>query len=301
MNVKVTKNLFCVVTISVSALFFLLPINYQLNAAEGELTVPIAAVKAEKLGSLSPAQLAKVKVTVPKSWVKEGWLEVHGDLKSKPKPKDKGARKETEPTFKPDPSPKVDPSDVPPEVPHSGGYVNTLVPPEGFHAGLAWMQAIQDDEEGSSEVKVDWMKFYALVNGYKTLLAKDDYGRGKGVAGALFRRTRGDFGSTKLSKEIPQRTFGSYAILRISTHPDKVWHWWSSKWPRARIPVGTERCWMEARVKISGPALVQVGIDFWRTPRATDKGYGVNNIEAGVSEWYGASEEWQIISVGKKD
>jgi hypothetical protein len=53
-----------------------------------------------------------------------------------------------------------------------------------------------------------------------------------------------------------------------------------------------EGCTVTARVKLSPGALLQMGMDYWRTP-TIDYGAGGNNHEAGASNWYFPSAQWQ--------
>jgi hypothetical protein len=39
-----------------------------------------------------------------------------------------------------------------------------------------------------------------------------------------------------------------------------------------------------------------MGMDYWRTPTAPWAGSGVNNHEAGASNWHFAAAEWQGVS-----
>jgi hypothetical protein len=82
------------------------------------------------------------------------------------------------------------------------------------------------------------------------------------------------------------------AVLAVGRRADRVWHFWSPS-PRAAIPTGSlEGCTVTARVKISPGALLQMGMDYWRTP-TIGYGTGGNNHEAGASNWYFPSEQWQ--------
>jgi hypothetical protein len=45
-------------------------------------------------------------------------------------------------------------------------------------------------------------------------------------------------------------------------------------------------------VKISSGALLQMGMDYWRSA-TVPYGAGGNNHEAGASSWYFPSSEWQ--------
>jgi hypothetical protein len=51
-------------------------------------------------------------------------------------------------------------------------------------------------------------------------------------------------------------------------------------------------CAVKARVKISSGALLQMGMDYWRDTTVPFGGGG-NNHEAGASDWYLPSGEWQ--------
>jgi hypothetical protein len=80
--------------------------------------------------------------------------------------------------------------------------------------------------------------------------------------------------------------------LHVGQRPDRVWHFWSAS-PRAALPSGNiEGCTVKARVKISQGALLQMGMDYWRTS-TIGYGPGGNNHEAGSSNWYFPSEQWQ--------
>jgi hypothetical protein len=49
---------------------------------------------------------------------------------------------------------------------------------------------------------------------------------------------------------------------------------------------------VKIRIRVSQGALVQVGFDYWRNS-SVGYGNGGNNHEAGASDWYFASPEWQ--------
>jgi hypothetical protein len=81
-------------------------------------------------------------------------------------------------------------------------------------------------------------------------------------------------------------------ILRVGQRPDRIWHFWSPS-PRAALPPGIlQGCTVKAHVKISPGALLQMGMDYWRNPNVP-YGAGGNNHEAGASNWYFPSPDWQ--------
>jgi hypothetical protein len=56
-----------------------------------------------------------------------------------------------------------------------------------------------------------------------------------------------------------------------------------------------EGCTVRARVRISGGALLQMEMDYWRTT-TVPYGSGGNNHEAGASDCYRSSPEWRELS-----
>jgi len=81
-------------------------------------------------------------------------------------------------------------------------------------------------------------------------------------------------------------------VLPVGLRSDRVWHFWSAS-PRAALPgKALEGCTVKARVRISPGALLQMGMDYWRTPTVAYV-LGGNNHEAGASNWYFPSEQWQ--------
>jgi len=83
-----------------------------------------------------------------------------------------------------------------------------------------------------------------------------------------------------------------FVILRVGTRPDRVWHFWAGS-PRRSLPPGRlDGCTVMVRAKISAGALLQVGFDYWRNA-ATGYNSGGNNHEAGASDWYFPSGDWQ--------
>jgi hypothetical protein len=59
------------------------------------------------------------------------------------------------------------------------------------------------------------------------------------------------------------------------------------------IPAGDlQGCTVKVQAKVSRGALLQVGFDYWRN-RTVGYGAGGNNHEAGASDWYFPSGDWQ--------
>jgi hypothetical protein len=90
----------------------------------------------------------------------------------------------------------------------------------------------------------------------------------------------------------PTRLTSRVVVLPVGSKPDRVWHFWAASL-RASLPTGhLEGCTVKVRVRVSRGALLQVGMDYWRNPTIS-YGTGGNNQEAGGSDWYFPSDDWQ--------
>jgi IPT/TIG domain-containing protein len=180
---------------------------------------------------------------------------------------------------------------VPDEVSYKAGYVNPVPPPRDFNSALLWGIAIADTRVPgyqSAAVEIASTQLTCRVDG-KGVILNDDSGN---VRGGLYRR--GPWFGTDQHDPMPvTNDAASHAVvLAVGRRPDRVWHFWSPS-PRAALPPGDlEGCTVKARVRISQGALLQMGMDYWRTPTVA-YGPGGNNHEAGASNWYFPSGQWQ--------
>ncbi len=184
---------------------------------------------------------------------------------------------------------------VPEDVGWKSGYVNPVRPPSAFNAVLLWGIAIADTRDAnfqSAEVQVASLQLSCRADGKDVVLTKDigDF------RGGLYRRNpwfgADEHGPMPIEKNATEHT----AKMPVGTRPDRVWHFWSAS-ARPALPAGKlEGCTVKARVNISTGALVQIGMDYWRSTTALWAGPDVNNHEAGVSDWHFASDEWQEIT-----
>ena len=180
---------------------------------------------------------------------------------------------------------------VPDEVSYKAGYVNPNPPPREFKSALLWGIAITDTRVPGHEtatVEIASTQLSCRVNGEDTVLYQDN---GE-VRGGLYRREPW-FGTDQHEPMPVTHDIANHAvILSVGLRSDRVWHFWSAS-PRAALPFGSlEGCIVKARVKISPGVLLQIGMDYWRTPTIA-YGAGGNNHEAGASNWYFPSEQWQ--------
>ncbi|HWY56488.1 MAG TPA: IPT/TIG domain-containing protein [Terriglobales bacterium] len=196
---------------------------------------------------------------------------------------------------------------VPDEVGYKAGYVNPIPPRRDFQSALLWGIAIADTripDHESAKVEIASTQLTCRVDG-KDVILNDDDGN---VRGGLYRRVPW-FGTDQHDPlPVTQRVWArgsdpdplrrgsdqshNASILPVGQRPDRVWHFWSPS-PRFALPRGSlEGCTVKARVKISPGALLQIGMDYWRTPTIA-YGRGGNNHEAGASNWYFPSDQWQ--------
>lgn len=200
--------------------------------------------------------------------------------------------------------PVVDP--IPSEPVIRSAYYSLPLPPDGFSSSIGWMQVIHDYREEAnstpiSRVEIDWMRLWARVDGEDVLLTSDEYQveDPEWMWFGLYLRDPWFEGDIQEAMAVEHDPLNGSLVITPSDWPMFVGHWWNTAYPRPIVPIDAERVWLECRVRIQGSALVQAGIDHWRTPTAIYEGPNVNNSEAGASDWFFADDNWQIISVGK--
>jgi hypothetical protein len=180
---------------------------------------------------------------------------------------------------------------IPHEVKYKAGYVNAVPAPAGFNSAMLWGIAIADTRVAgyeSAEVEIAGTQLSCRVDG-KDIVVNDDHGS---VRGGLYRRIPWFGTDQHEAMPVAYNLTDHSVVLRAGQRPDRVWHFWSAS-PRATLPRGKlEGCTVKARVKISPGALLQMGMDYWRSA-TVPYGSGGNNHEAGASNWYFSSDGWQ--------
>ena len=180
---------------------------------------------------------------------------------------------------------------IPTEVRFKSGYVNRIGKPADFTSAMLWGIAIADTRASNFEkaqVEIADTQLSCRVDG-KDIVLNDDHGN---VRGGFYRRH--PWFSTDAHDPIPLAYSGDHStvILHLGERPDRVWHFWAAS-PRTALPPGhLEGCTVKIRARISPGALLQVGMDYWRNPNV-GYGSGGNNHEAGASNWYLPSDQWQ--------
>jgi len=180
---------------------------------------------------------------------------------------------------------------IPGEVRYKSCYINPIPKPPDFSLAVLWGIAIADTRVPGHEhaqVEIARTQLSCRVDGTEVLL-NDDRAT---VRGGLYRRH--PWFATDAHDPIPLAYTKDHdaVIIRVGQNPDRVWHFWSAS-PRAALPQGhLEGCTVKAQVRISRGALLQMGMDYWRNP-TIGYGPGGNNHEAGASDWYFPSKDWQ--------
>lgn len=155
---------------------------------------------------------------------------------------------------------------------------------------MLWGIAIADTRvhgHTRATVEIAHTQLECRVGGRNAVL-NDDAGQ---VRGGLYRRFA--WFETDTHDPMPVKYSPDHTvILEVGTKPNRVWHFWAAS-PRQTIPAGKlEGCTVKMRARISAGALLQVGFDYWRDAKV-GYGSGGKNHEAGASDWYLPSGEWQ--------
>ena len=185
----------------------------------------------------------------------------------------------------------LDDSRVPDEVRYKTGYVNPAGRPADFHSVMLWGIAIADTRVAgyeSAKVEISSLELSCRANGKDSVLIHD-VGR---IHGGLYRRIPWFQGNQAELMPILTDAVNGTVILPVGQRTDRIWHFWSAS-ARPALPAGKlEGCTVKVRAKISPGALLQVGMDYWRD-QTVPFGAGGNNHEAGASDWYFPSNQWQ--------
>lgn len=182
-------------------------------------------------------------------------------------------------------------SRVPPEVKFKSGYVNPVPKPADFGSAMLWGIAISDSRVSGFEkaqVEIAETRLTCRVGGKDVILNND---RGQ-VRGGLYRRSPWFGTDEHTSMPLAYSDHHNSVVLDVGVHPNRAWHFWAAS-PRMMLPPGhLEGCAVIVRARISSGALLQIGMDYWRNS-TVGYGSGGNNHEAGASDWYFPSPDWQ--------
>jgi hypothetical protein len=183
--------------------------------------------------------------------------------------------------------------DIPPEPNHRQSYTSFWRAPYGFAGATPWLNVLHDTRQaGSSTVEIDHILLWARMDGVPQVVSANYYTDGR-YGGELRARSPWYGGS---HESLPGQVVNGVLVLQPGTRPDRVWHPYLESWPDLRVDISrADSVWIEARVRIQGPALVQAGLDYWQSV-----GYAGNrNVEAAVTDWMCARNEWRTLTLGR--
>lgn len=171
-----------------------------------------------------------------------------------------------------------------------------------------WAHAIpiasKTTSSSPAKIEMDYLRISRYRNDTWTVIEADDYNDGSFITkvssakkdGALYTRYpwyNWDEANNRAGEELLYNGFAATernSVLSFTMDAsDKIYHWWTQAQPGQDIRVG-DGFQIEAKVRISGAALFQIGVDL---KDAADSG---NVSPACTSDWYG-STEGEFISI----
>ncbi|MEW6602574.1 MAG: hypothetical protein AB1499_16495 [Nitrospirota bacterium] len=190
------------------------------------------------------------------------------------------------------------PGNAPPESPAPASFYDRGLPPEGWKSGTLWIIAVHDTRKGGdSYLEIDWARFYCMVNGQPVVMSGEISDNKTGIYwSGSWPKTPWCQGTEERSDMMIDFT-GETALLPLHEWPDRVWHFGSK---RIIVPDDASRCYSEARIRLSGNALVQLGADFWIDDKSEWCPDHKCNISGFGSDWIGATDEWVVIGAGRR-
>lgn len=206
---------------------------------------------------------------------------------------------------KPDPDPIVTWGYLD-SVPSGANIINQRVAhasiPAGWTTVAPWMISVHNPDLGStSKVEVAFLELYSVpvVSGTGTLIASTNYptrGFDQSTDGGLYSKYPTWF---KVDTHVPMPATVEAGNLVFYPHTvsDSIWHWWTD---RALLPATSNHIVLIAKVRISGGACVQMGVDWWKTMDAQWCGLDQCNTEVMCSRWYFASPGWQTLMMSSR-
>ena len=181
---------------------------------------------------------------------------------------------------------------IPDEVSYKAGYVNPVRAPADFNSARLWGIAIADTRvpgHESAQVEVAWTRLTCQIDGREVVL-NDDSGQ---VRGGLYQRQPWFASDAHAPIPLAYDPRNHSVVLAVG-QPQR-----SGVALLEPVGAGCTAGRQASKVVPSGPgcmispgALLQMGMDYWRTP-TIPYGSGGNNHEAGASNWYFPSPHWQ--------
>lgn len=187
-------------------------------------------------------------------------------------------------------------SNVPPEVWHIYEKINMSHDQIRNRYANAWFSVIHDiSKDDVSKVEISSISLYAVLsNGQNVRIGHDSYE--KTWEGKLYVRYPYFLCSLDASLQwlMSAELIDENLVFYPSSNTKRVWHGWiSGKWPS--VPANAESLWVKAEIKITGSALMQIGVDI-RSNLNSNAGWS----EYGTSDWFYQTNSFQTIYFNKK-
>jgi hypothetical protein len=181
---------------------------------------------------------------------------------------------------------------VPSEPNQKQSYLAFWRAPYGFAGATPWLNVLHDTRQsGSSVVEIDYIRLWARIGGVSQPVASNEYNTNK-FGGQLCARTPWYGGPCS---NMPGSISNGVLTIRPSDFGNHVWHPYLESWPDPRFNIGqADSVWIETRFRISGPAMVQAGLDYWQYVDYPSS----NRIEeAGATDWHCSQGVWQTVGL----
>lgn len=181
---------------------------------------------------------------------------------------------------------------VPFYVNHPYSYMSFWRTPFCFKAATPWLNIIQaDDSSDPSLVQIDYLRLYGKIHGRDSLISSNEYKAG--TYGGQICMKNPWFGWPWESISVAPQN--GLLVVEPSKRPDRVYHFWLERWPNYREDVSKfDSLWFDVRAKITGPALIQAGIDYYE---ALNYPAGEAPEEGGATDWICTTNEWFTLKL----
>lgn len=176
---------------------------------------------------------------------------------------------------------------------HDVSYRSFSRAPYGFRGATPWLVAMHDAAHPGAEsrIEIDFIRLWGRVSSVDRVISSNEYEDGRFGGELLLRDST--LGAT--GEGLPGTIVDGVLVIRPSDRKDRVWHPYLDLLPRADISGYTE-VRLEIRYRITGPALLQAGLDYWKYVDGTS-GHVVADKrrleEAAVTDWKCTSGAWQ--------
>lgn len=184
--------------------------------------------------------------------------------------------------------PKID-ERIPVEAAHHYGFFNTSVPSSEDISVAGWVVALSDNNIiDTSKIEVDYVRVFGFYGSDSTLLSNNEYNSYSPTNdGGLYYRYPFFPEGYDQHDAMPGTVSNGILSFYPSDNIRKVWHWWTPRYITSN-DFNFDSYKMECRIRITGHAVAQVGIDFRNASEVVH--------ELGVSDWYFENRgEWQTI------